>query len=85
MLWLEDGAILEDGSPRALAADPNSRYARWMLEQSADEDAPDDAAADTRHDDAGDIGHDTAADAWSDAELDAWHLESPAFPKEARS
>ncbi|MGO1983162.1 MAG: ABC transporter ATP-binding protein [Brachybacterium alimentarium] len=85
VLWLEDGAILEDGSPRALAADPNSRYARWMLEQSADEDAPDDAAADTRHDDAGDIGHDTAADAWSDAELDAWHLESPAFPKEARS
>lgn len=30
VLWLEDGRIREDGSPRELAADPDSRYARWL-------------------------------------------------------
>jgi ATP-binding cassette subfamily B protein len=33
VLWIEDGAILEDGSPQDLAADPDSHYARWMLAQ----------------------------------------------------
>ncbi|MGP5260378.1 ABC transporter ATP-binding protein [Brachybacterium paraconglomeratum] len=34
VLWIEDGAILEDGSPQDLTADPDSHYARWMLAQS---------------------------------------------------
>ncbi|MBM7502253.1 ATP-binding cassette subfamily B protein [Brachybacterium muris] len=40
VLWLEDGQILEDGTPAQLAADPDSRYARWILEQrTAEQDA----------------------------------------------
>src|SRR5699024_4363191 len=35
VLWLEDRAILADGSPAELAADPDSRYAPWILEQRA--------------------------------------------------
>ncbi|MBB5832819.1 ABC transporter ATP-binding protein [Brachybacterium aquaticum] len=45
VLWIEDGAILEDGSPAVLAADPDSRYARWMLAQSTEREAGEDAAA----------------------------------------
>lgn len=33
VLWLERGRILEDGHPRELAADPDSRFARWLREQ----------------------------------------------------
>ncbi|MCT1998337.1 ABC transporter ATP-binding protein/permease, partial [Brachybacterium muris] len=40
VLWLEDGQILEDGTPAQLAGDPDSRYARWILEQrTAEQDA----------------------------------------------
>ncbi len=37
VLWLEDGRILEDGTPEQLAADPSSRYARWILEQRTED------------------------------------------------
>lgn len=37
VLWLENGQILEDGAPAQLAADPTSRYARWILEQRSAE------------------------------------------------
>lgn len=37
VLWLEDGEILEDGTPQELAADPGSRYSRWVVEQRAAE------------------------------------------------
>lgn len=30
VLWLEDGRIREDGTPHELAADPRSRYSRWL-------------------------------------------------------
>src|SRR5699024_1478093 len=41
VLWLEDGRILEDGTPAELAADPDSRYSRWIVEQrSAEASAP---------------------------------------------
>lgn len=41
VLWLEDGRILEDGTPAELAADPDSRYSRWIVEQrSAEESSP---------------------------------------------
>lgn len=30
VVWLEDGRIVEDGAPGALAADPDTRFARWM-------------------------------------------------------
>ena len=33
VLWLEDGGILEDGSPEQLLADPESRVARWASAQ----------------------------------------------------
>lgn len=39
VLWLENGQILEDGAPAQLAADPTSRYARWILEQRSAEQA----------------------------------------------
>ena len=38
VLWLEDGEILEDGTPEQLAADPGSRYSRWMLEHRLEDD-----------------------------------------------
>jgi ATP-binding cassette, subfamily B, bacterial len=37
VLWLEDGRILEDGTPAELAADPDSHYSRWIVEQRDDE------------------------------------------------
>jgi len=40
VLWIEDGAILEDGTPQELGADPDSRYARWMLEHRTDPALP---------------------------------------------
>ncbi|MGO1480630.1 MAG: ABC transporter ATP-binding protein [Brachybacterium sp.] len=43
VLWLEDGRILEDGTPAELTADPDSHYSRWIVEQHAAEqtlDAP---------------------------------------------
>ncbi|WP_394214832.1 ABC transporter transmembrane domain-containing protein [Brachybacterium vulturis] len=40
VLWLEEGRILEDGTPAQLAADPDSRYSRWMIEQRSDEEDP---------------------------------------------
>ena len=45
VLWLEDGRLLEDGSPAQLAADPDSRYSRWIVEQRSAE-ADDRPAAD---------------------------------------
>lgn len=33
LLWLEDGSILEDGTPAELLADPESRIARWAQAQ----------------------------------------------------
>ncbi|WP_253705344.1 ABC transporter ATP-binding protein [Brachybacterium sp. P6-10-X1] len=42
VLWLEDGAIREDGSPAELAADPDSHYARWLLQQRAAEEGAED-------------------------------------------
>jgi ATP-binding cassette subfamily B protein len=45
VIWLEDGHILEDGSPEELAADPDSRYSRWIVEQrSAQEDSAEEIA-----------------------------------------
>ncbi|MFD4007557.1 ATP-binding cassette domain-containing protein [Brachybacterium paraconglomeratum] len=32
VLWFEDGRLVEDGDPGALAADPDSRLATWLLE-----------------------------------------------------
>src|SRR5699024_105813 len=40
VLWLEDGRILEDGTPAELAADPDSRYSRWIVEQRSAEASP---------------------------------------------
>lgn len=48
VVWLEDGRIVEDGSPAELAADPTTRVAAWLRdqaeeanpEQSAEADAP---------------------------------------------
>ncbi len=37
VIWLEDGRILEDGTPAELAADPDSRYSRWIIEQRSAE------------------------------------------------
>ena len=36
VVWLEDGRIVEDGSPQDLAADPTSRVAQWMSDQAED-------------------------------------------------
>jgi len=36
VVWLEDGRIVEDGSPQDLAADPTSRVAQWMRDQAED-------------------------------------------------
>ncbi|WP_309131406.1 ABC transporter ATP-binding protein [Brevibacterium sp.] len=36
ILWLEDGTIVEDGPPNSLAADPGSRFARWLWTQDSD-------------------------------------------------
>jgi ATP-binding cassette subfamily B protein len=33
ILWLEDGRIVEDGSPAALLADPSSRTSAWLARQ----------------------------------------------------
>ena len=36
VVWLEDGQIVEDGSPNALAAAPGTRFAAWMQSQAED-------------------------------------------------
>ena len=33
VLWFEDGQVLEDGAPSALATEPDSRLARWLRSQ----------------------------------------------------
>ena len=39
VVWLEDGEIVEDGSPNSLAADPGTRFAAWMQSQAEDSQA----------------------------------------------
>lgn len=36
VVWLEDGQIVEDGSPSALATAPGTRFAAWMQSQAED-------------------------------------------------
>ncbi|MGO2153316.1 MAG: ATP-binding cassette domain-containing protein, partial [Brevibacterium aurantiacum] len=36
VLWLEDGQIVEDGSPSELAGNPGTRVAEWMRTQAED-------------------------------------------------
>ncbi|MDN5687806.1 MAG: ABC transporter ATP-binding protein/permease [Brachybacterium sp.] len=83
VLWLEDGEILEDGSPAELAADPDSYYARWILEQRASEDDQDEEG---RHqDDEIDQDEDARGAVGAPGAEDAWHLGTPALPRQARS
>ena len=94
VLWLEDGAILEDGSPAELSADPDSHYARWILQQrAAEEDAEDTHGADgapeardpeSRAPEA--RGSETRAPEARDPETeDVWDLGTPVLPREARA
>lgn len=34
IVWIEQGSVVEDGSPAELAADPTSRFARWVSAQT---------------------------------------------------
>ncbi|GAA1488749.1 ABC transporter ATP-binding protein [Brachybacterium sacelli] len=89
VLWLEDGAILEDGSPQRLAADPGSRFARWLLEQRAAERdeqgepaAQDDVAVQNAPSSGGDAGAESGGGADDE---DVWGLGAPVLPGEVRS
>jgi ATP-binding cassette subfamily B protein len=33
VIWLEDGEIIEDGTPQSLLANPNSRFTGWVRRQ----------------------------------------------------
>ena len=34
VIWIENGTVAEDGTPAALAADPRSRFSRWISAQA---------------------------------------------------
>jgi ATP-binding cassette subfamily B protein len=40
VLWLEDGRIIEDGTPASLLEMPNTRFAQWVNRQNGKQSGP---------------------------------------------